>query len=161
MMRRTLQGLMLSWVAPLFACLSPIELADGSALELSVTDPALLDEIRSLVAVMYFNPNEQNPCRLLLAEDLSSLAARDPLASQAFDAHPAEDDAAGHTFGNVGASGPYTFLLLGSTRSRAELAAPPLASAMGSVIAMGCEEIEVLQGSRYDLRLTLFPVGLK
>lgn len=149
-------------VAVVGGCLSPITLEDGSQVELAVTDPELAAELESLVAVMYFNPGGDNGCAALLDEDLDALHARQPRANQAFPARPEEEGGGTHTFGNVGASGDYSFLLLGSVRPRAALSGDaPLLAARGSVVAAGCEELQVLQNHRYDLPLTLFPAGLR
>lgn len=142
-------------------CLAPIELHDGSQVQLAVTDPEIVDELESLIAVMYFDPNGANACADLVDDDLDGLVERGPRANQAVPARPGEDGGGEHAFGNVGAGGPHSFLLLGSVRPVAELGREPLANARGSVIAVGCEELEVLQNRRYDLPVTLFPAGLR
>lgn len=146
--------------ACLGGCLAPIELEDGGGVSLAVTDPGLLEEIETLVVVLYYNQTGAYPCAELIDETPEALAAR------ATDAQPvaAQEVAAkgpGHVFGNISASGDYSFLVLGSTLSTSRFGPEPLAAASGNVVAVGCEELRVLQRERYDLALTLFPAGLR
>jgi hypothetical protein len=137
-----------------------VELVGGTA-ELAATAPELIDEMQSVVAVVFYNFGGENACAELVDAPLDDIAAREPFARQAV---PLEDTVGlGHTFGNIGASGDYSFLLLGSFRETGALlaGADPILAARGSVIAIGCEEQRVLQNYRYDLPITLFPAGVR
>lgn len=148
-----------------------VDLGAGET-RLALTDPALLDPLKSFVALMYFNPDGLNSCADLVDASLSDLDARKPLASQVV-ALEGENGSDEHAFGNVGESGVHSFLLLGSLKPKGLLrfeeedangeptSSNPLVEAEGSVIAIGCEEVDVRQYQRFDVAISLFPAGLR
>lgn len=148
-------GLATSCEAP---TLHEIDLGAGT-LRLPLTDPALVGELGSVITLMYLNLGGMNPCADLVDASVDQLAERGPSARQAIDLSSSSH----HAFGNIGAGGDYSFLLLGSTKPHGAIASQPdlLAAARGSVVAMGCEEVYVRQNYRFDVPITLFPAGLR
>lgn len=161
----------------LSACAAPpprdlaLDLGVGEA-RLALTDPTLLEPLKSFVALMYWNPDGLNACADLVDEDLAQLDARGPLASQVV-ALEGENGSDEHAFGNVAESGVHSFLLLGSLKPKGLLkfevdgesgeasSSNPLVEGRGSVIAVGCEEVDVRQYQRFDVPISLFPAGLR
>lgn len=161
----------------LFGCGAPaprtleLDLGVGTA-RLALTDPALVRPLKSFVALMYFNPDGLNACADLVDADLAELRDRGPLASQVV-ALEGEGKSGEHAFGNVGESGVHSFLLLGSLKPKGLLkfalegengepqSSDPLVECAGSVIAVGCEEVDVRQYQRFDVPISLFPAGLR
>lgn len=167
-------ALALSTAASGFGCSPPspreiaIDLGAGEA-RLALTDPALLEPLKSFVALMYWNPDGLNACADLVDEDLAALDARGPLASQVV-ALEGEAGSDAHAFGNVAEGGVHSFLLLGSLKPKGLLKfeleggaqrSNPLVEGEGSVIAVGCEEVDVRQYQRFDVPISLFPAGLR
>lgn len=148
-----------------------LDLGVGQA-RLALTDPALLAPLKSFVALMYFNPDGLNACADLVDADLAALHERGPLATQvvALEGESGSDE---HAFGNVAESGVHSFLLLGSLKPKGLLkfeveggngtaaSSNPLIEGSGSVIAVGCEEVDVRQYQRFDVPISLFPAGLR
>jgi hypothetical protein len=151
------------------ACGSPLvtlDLVDGT-LELAATEPALLDESRTLVAAMF--DSSTAPCDLLLDMDVTTLAATSAAqagaAAQAFTLeNDAQCETETHVFGRVDEPKRYSYLMLGSTLPCGENFAnvdDDIAASQGSVIAIGCRERDIAAGETVQLRITLFPAGLR
>lgn len=150
----------------------PLELDLGvGTTRLALTDPALVAPLQSFIALMYFNPDGLNACADLVDASLEELKERGPLASQVV-ALEGEGSSDQHAFGNVGENGVHSFLLLGSRKPKGHLRFPiegangvetsdPLVEGAGSVIAIGCEEVDVRQYQRFDVPISLFPAGLR
>lgn len=167
--RRLMVVVTLALLAP--SCTPPprtldVDLGVGQA-KLAITDATLLEPLKSFVALMYYNPDGLNACADLVDAPLADLDARGPLASQVV-ALEGENGSDEHAFGNVGASGVHSFLLLGSLKPKGLLkfevtggSSNPLEEGIGSVIAVGCEEVFVRQYQRFDVAISLFPAGLR
>jgi len=170
------------------ASIGLVEIADTGELSVGLTDGALFDELETVLLMMYFDPNGENSCGSLVDDGTASLNDRAPTARQAIAVRGAgaRDD---HVFGNIPASGRYSFVMLGSHRRAADFrggdvcsvdadcaselcrggtegmrcdrAENPLALAVGTVVAVGCEEITVVQTFRTVLSVRLFPAGLR
>ncbi len=148
-----------------------VDLGPGQA-RLAISDPALLEPLKSFIALMYWNPDGLNACADLVDTSLQDLEARGPLASQVVSLE-GDDSSDEHAFGNVGESGVHSFLLLGSLKpkgllrfqvddgSGATVSSNPLVEGHASVIAVGCEEVDVRQFQRFDVPISLFPAGLR
>jgi hypothetical protein len=176
-------------IGVLGACRPPaaaltIDVAETGEATLAITDEALLGEVDTLLALMYFNHEGANSCSALVDESVQALTGRGPLARQAL-ATTGPDATLDHSFGNIGASGEHSFLLLGSfrpsrdfrggascsvntdcasgscVRSVCARADDPLELAAGNVVAVGCEEFFVVQNFRAELPIRLFPTGLR
>ena len=160
----------LALAASLVACqpapTSELAFADGRV-QLAATDPGVLDEAESFVIAMFFGPSGGNSCGELLDMSMSELAAlrvdqQDTSSSQVKPARDEDGEPGAHAFGRIGAPGRYSYLLVASRRGEGEYTdAEPLAGAAGSVFAIGCQEVEVRIGQRHDLRIVLFPAGLR
>lgn len=143
-----------------------LDLHDGSRLRLAMTDPGLASRVGTYIAAMFLvgEGEAARGCRALLdysLEELEDHRRQQPLsaAAQAFQVNEAID---AHAFGAVHFDGLHAFLVLGSLRPDIERTEPmPLREAQGTVIAMGCREIEVSPGDRFDLDVVLFPAGLR
>lgn len=71
-------------------------------------------------------------------------------------------DATSHVFGDVPAGVPVAFLVLASAADRDALGARiDFADLSGSVFGVACRDYRAEGGTRHDLPLTLFPVGLR
>lgn len=142
-----------------------LDLVDG-ALELAATEPALLDESRTLIAAMF--DAQTAACADLLEMDIATLAATSAAQAGAAQAFTLEDDAQceadSHVFGRVDEPKRYSYLMLGSTLPCGETFADAdddIAAAAGSVIAIGCRERDIEAGETVQLRITLFPAGMR
>lgn len=170
------------------APMSLIEITETGEMRVGLTDGLLFDELETVLLMMYFDPNGDNSCASLVDDDVAALNDRAPTARQAIALRGsgARDD---HVFGNIPASGRYSFVMLGSHRRSADFrggdtcsvnadcsselcragtegmrcdrAEDPLALAVGNVVAVGCEEITVVQTFRTVLSVRLFPAGLR
>jgi len=144
-----------------------VTVGDFAEVELALTDPGLLGEIETFVAVNYFVPAGSR-CADLLELDTSSLddisRTQEPISgAMAVPARDAEGAVGRHGFGGIYAPGEYSFMLLGSTKPFTSYTerGRPLEEAAGTVIAMGCRDVMVLNDERQDLRLNLFPAGVR
>lgn len=166
-MRAFVVALSLSLVG-LCACEAPLVETDLGRLELGLTNPTLLEEVNTLVALMFANEGGNASCAALVNATPNALKAREPAAVQALskDEPACRGTGGAHTFGRVDPAGPYTFVLLGSVRPFCEIETEDaevsaLDAVRGTVIAVGCEELEVQWNERYDIQLALFPAGLR
>jgi hypothetical protein len=165
-----------------------IEIAPTGEVTAALTEAALYDELETALILMYYDPNGDNSCAALVDEGIAALNDRAPLARQAvpLKGPQARDD---HVFGKIAASGRYSFMLLGSHRRERDFrggdacqvnadcaselcrsttdglqcarAEDPLALALGNVVAIGCEEVNVVQTFRTIMPVRLFPAGLR
>lgn len=146
-----------------------IDIADGT-LELAVTDPALVDAIATYIAIMIPQTGDEPlTCEDYLEMSIDELVQARSLstgsAAQAFTV--GGDDACVdelYVFGNVDSPGSYSYLLLGSTQpcdAYFGAAQDDVAAAEGSVIAIGCRDREIAAGESVNLKITLFPSGLR
>lgn len=148
-------------------------------IRLAMTNPTLVSEAGAYLAAMYFIPAGAG-CAQLFEMSLPELAAmRAELtqpavslaSSQAWPANPTGDESASHTFGKIEAWGDYAFLVMASRLVKSSSGGDfvdadstpggELSVAEGSVFAMGCTEERVEPGKRLDLKLTLFPSGIR
>ena len=147
--------------ASLSAC-APLAAIDLGAhdVTLSATDAALFESLRSLVFTFYDAEKAANACATLVNLPTADLdnGERAPEAVQALDLDTRRIE---HTFGavDVDAATTKAFLVLGSP----DLvdAADPLADliARNGVTAIGCHDLVVEPGTRYDVPIVLFPAG--
>lgn len=165
-----------------------IEIAESGQVSLAVTEAELFDELRTLIVLMYFDPNGEHSCAALVDEGVQALNDRVPSARQAV-ALRGEEASDSHVFGAIPASGRYSFLLLGSHRAETDFrggeecqvnadcasglcrerdgvlscdrAEDVLSLAVGNVVAVGCEELNVVQTYRTIMPVRLFPAGLR
>lgn len=146
---------------------SSVDFGETATAELALTDPALMNEVRTLVAATFFVPAGQGCVELLelSGAELDAVSeAQEPIAgAMAIPALDAEGEAGRHGFGGIYAPGEYAFMLLGSTRPFAEYPerGRPLEEAAGTIVAMGCRQASVLNDERQDLKITLFPAGVR
>ncbi len=148
-------------------------------LRLAATNPTLVTEAGSYLAAMFFvpagagctqlfdmTPEEMGQLRFDLTLPAVSLAS-----SQAWPAHPVEGESDSHTFGKIEAWGEYAFVVMASRLRKgggvdafADVENDPggeLRLADGTVFAMGCTQETVEAGKRLDLKLTLYPAGIR
>lgn len=128
---------------------------DGeSPVVLSAFDPELLVEAGTFV----FSFSKTRTCADIVdraPDEIAELLAAEDAPVQALDPSVGE-----HVFGKVTPDVPIAYFVLASTTSeigeRVELAA-----LKGTVLAVGCRDLSVKSGTRQDLPITLFPVGLR
>jgi hypothetical protein len=92
-------------------------------------------------------------------------AAQAGAAAQAFTLeNDAQCETDNHVFGRVDEPKRYSYLMLGSTLPCGESFADAdddIAAAAGSVVAIGCRERDIQAGETVQLRITLFPAGMR
>ena len=139
----------------LASCAPPVAftLSAGNTVELAVTDPGLFAAVDGLVVSLYANQGGQAPCSELVNLDVDDMVLRGPLSETGLAKSNAD---LGHIFGAIRAGGPHSVLILGTDGISD---AQTLAAASGNVIAIGCEEVSVVQDQRSNISLTLFPAG--
>jgi hypothetical protein len=151
--------LLLSVVALLVGCERrplPVVEVGGNTAQLAVTDEALVDAIDSFSALLFQNQQGQKPCPDLLAMSVAELQAAEPVVNLSL----AKDDVdAGVIFGSIRTGGLHSFLILGAAGGGDTPIT--LENADGKIIAVGCEELEVVQDQRRSIQVTLFPAGLR
>jgi hypothetical protein len=129
---------------------------------LAATDPALLERGKMFV----FSFSSTNRCGDLVNLDPAGIAAavaaeQPPAPLQALE--PRSGEAVEHVFGNVPPNVEVAFFVLASALGRADLPQQrvTIAALQGSVFAIGCRDFTAPSGTRHDLPLSLFPVGLR
>lgn len=157
-------------------------------LKLAMTDPGLIAEAGSYLGAAYFADGDSLGCLELLRMTTAELATyRSELvqgdvalaATQAWPADPIANrtdpfnpEPSTHTFGALRGWGKYAFVVLASRLVKhyesgdypfgeAGAAADDLAFASGTVFAMGCTEAQVIPGERLDIRVVLYPAGMR
>jgi hypothetical protein len=158
-MKRACLALLLA-VAPI-ACSTPpsVEFA-GESFALRATDEALFASLRSLVFFLYPGEAGVSSCRELLdlPVDVLDDAPRAPIAVQAIDLTTGRAE---HTFGaiEVAEAGTRSFLVLGTTATVEGEDVLASLRETKSVTAIGCSDVVVAQGTRFDVPIVLFPAG--
>ncbi len=123
---------------------------------LAAVEPALLESARLLM----FSFTTASACGDLV--DLSPAAIGEALPEDAPRQAVDHDGDVSHVFGDVPADTPVAFLVLASAASREELDERiDFADLGGTVFALACRDYRATGGTRVDLPLTLFPVGLR
>lgn len=124
---------------------------------LAAVDPSLLETAQLLV----FSFSTTQPCEELV--DLAPAEIGAALADENAPLQPLENrQGTSHVFGDVPAGVPLAFFVLASAATRGELGQRiDFADLGGTVFAMACRDFEAAGGTRNDLPLTLFPVGLR
>ena len=147
-------ALVLACSAPLASCVGAVDAS--SPVLLGALDPTLLAGARSLV----FSFSQTQTCADLVDRSPAQIgealaAAEENAPLQILDATSDE-----HVFGKVDPDVPTAYFVLASTRSDFDqrVAFDDLA---GTVFAVGCRDFAAPSGTRHDLPLTLFPVGLR
>lgn len=137
-------------------CQGAIRSGDGP-LSLAAVDPDLLENARTLV----FSFSSTRSCGELV--DRSPAAIGEALSGENVPLQPVDNDGdVSHVFGDVPADVPVAFLVLASAASRDEIGQRiELADLSGTVFALACRDHRATGGTRVDLPLTLFPVGLR
>ncbi|HEY4221708.1 MAG TPA: hypothetical protein VGO62_10200 [Myxococcota bacterium] len=130
-----------------------LDSGDGSS-SLAATDPALIENARSLI----FSFSTKKTCADLVDLGPAEIAAA--LASEAAPSQIIAPTEEFHVFGKVPPNTPIAYFVLASSSPKP--AAPVgLETFRGSVFAMGCRDFNAPSGTRHDLPLTMFPVGLR
>ena len=156
-MRTLLAGAALGLLTTLaVGCQGAVLEGDGP-LTLAAVDPELLENARLLA----FSFSTATSCAELV--DRSPRAIGEVLAGESAPLQVVEvGDATSHVFGDVPAGVPVAFLALASAAERdARGARLDLADLGGSVFGGACRDYRAEGGTRHDLPLTLFPVGLR
>lgn len=137
-------------------CRGAVMAGDGP-MTLAAVDPDLLESAR--VLLFFFTASKT--CADLV--ELSPAGMGDLLAGEDFSQQAVEnDDDVHHVFGDVPADSPVAFMVLASSASRDQLGQRiELADLSGTVFALACRDHLATGGTRVDLPLTLFPVGLR
>ncbi len=138
------------------ACRGAVVSGDGP-LSLAAVDPALLENARLLV----FSFSTMHTCADLVDRSPGSMGQR--LAGEDAPVQAVDNDGAvSHVFGDVPADEPAAFIVLASSAARDELGERvELGDLSGTAFAVGCRDYRAQAGTRVDLPLTLFPVGLR
>ena len=138
------------------SCRGAVQSGDGP-LTLAAVDPDLLETARLLV----FSFSTTMTCGVLV--DRSPSGIGDVLADEDVPLQPVENDGdVSHVFGDVPANTPVAFLVLASSVDRSELGQRiDFADLSGTVFAVACRDYQAIAGTRADLPMTLFPVGLR
>lgn len=143
-------------VVGLGGCRGAVVGGDGP-LTLAAVDPALLENARLLV----FSFSTTRACADLVDRSPSGMGALLEGEDVPLQAVEPEDEV-NHVFGDVPPDAPVAFLVLASSAARDELDQRiELADLTGTVFGVGCRDYRAVAGSRVDLPLTLFPVGLR
>ncbi len=149
-----------------------IQLTAGTA-SLAQTDPSLIDALGSYIFLAFFNAaaDADYSCKALVNRPILDLKGPGMVGIQVTDAVENGGEGSDHTFGQLTPPGPYSFLVLGSTKRRKidgreirenYLEKPENAdAAVGSVVAIGCVEEDVRLETGLDLDIVLFPAGLR
>lgn len=143
-------------VGALGACQGGVIEGEGP-ITLAAVDPALLENARLLM----FSFSVTTSCEGLI--DLSPSGIGEALAAEDPPRQPADNDGeVSHVFGDVPANVPIAFLVLASSAEREQLGQRvDFADLTGTVFGIACRDYQATPGTRYDLPMTLFPVGLR
>lgn len=148
-------------VAACCSCGAPppgFALVDGETATLAATDPQLVDALQSLTFLFFNDADGDNGCAALVEQDAAGLNARNPVSHQGINVEDRQE----HAFGAIQGEGRRSFVVLGSVRAlSAAEQADPLPVLGGSVVAIGCRELDVVEGQRFHLPVVLFPAGLR
>lgn len=150
----------LAWTLALAAllggCQGGVLVGDGP-MTLAAVDPDLLETARLLV----FSFSTTQPCAELV--DRSPTAIGEALAGEDAPLQPVENSGeVSHVFGDVPPGTPVAFLVLASAANRDELGQRiDFMDLSGTVFGVACRDYQPAGGTRNDLPMTLFPVGLR
>jgi hypothetical protein len=125
-----------------------------SPVTLQAFDPELLTDARTLV----FSFSTTRVCADLM--DLAPDALGELLQDEEPPLQLLDGASQEHVFGKVTPDVPIAYFVLASARSDFGQAVA-LRDLKGTVFGMACRELEVKSGTRQDLPMTLFPVGLR
>lgn len=149
-------------VALSFALLGLLAISCGGGVDasspvlLGALDPDLLVNARSLVFTFSTTQTCADLVDLSPAEMGSALEdAQENAPLQRLDASASE-----HVFGKVDPDVPIAYFVLASVRAELD-PQDGLSALTGSVFAFGCRDFLAPSGSRHDLPITLFPIGLR
>lgn len=154
-MTRALRSLAASSLLALAAsCAGAVDAS--SPVVLAALDPTLLSGARTLV----FSFSKTQTCADIV--DLSPAEIGDVLEAAPENAplQLLDPSTVEHVFGKVDPGVPIAYFVFASTKTDFDqrVAFGDLA---GTVFAMGCRDFTAPSGTRFDLPLTLFPVGLR
>lgn len=138
------------------ACQGGVESGDGP-LSLAAVDPDLL----ARASLLIFSFATTAACADIVDASPSQIGAA--LAAENAPLQPVENGPdVSHVFGDVPPDTPVSFLVLATSANRAQLGARiDFADLSGTVFGVGCRDLEAPGGTRHDLLMTLFPVGLR
>ena len=148
-----------------------LDLEQGQ-LRLAMTEPDLVTAINTWVAAVYYVDEDGPGCAELLdmvPSELERERQRQPTTAAAAP-FTLSDDRNAVDFGRVEPAGLRALVMLGSTRelgdqtvaeSELDPAAQILPQLGGSVIAIGCRELEIEADRRFSADVVLFPAGLR
>lgn len=125
-----------------------------SPVSLAAADPAILSNAATLI----FSFSKNHTCKELV--DLGPAEIGALIAPEGAPLQLLERSSREHVFGKVDPGIPIAFFVLASTKVDAN-AHVDLGQFRGSVFAMGCRDFAAASGTRHDLPLTLFSVGLR
>ena len=136
------------------SCAGAVEMS--SPILLGASEADLLTKARSLV----FSLSTTRTCADLV--DLSPSQIDSALAEAGEDApvQVLSAPSSEHVFGKVDPTVPIAYFVLASAKTVAD-APLALSDLAGSVFAIGCRDFQAPSGSKHDLPITLFPLGLR
>lgn len=126
----------------------------NNPVSLSAFDPELLVDTKTFV----FSFSTTKTCADLM--DLAPDALDDALASEQAPLQLLAPGVDEHVFGKVTPDVPIAYFVLASAKGDLGQLVQ-LRDFKGTVFAMGCRDLTVRSGTRQDLPITLFPVGLR
>ena len=130
--------------------------ADGS-LGLAATDPSIVTDAATII----FSFSTTKACKDLVdlgPVEIGTLLAPEGAPLQTEPAHSSE--ASAHVFGRVPPGKSIAYFVLASSRANAPERVS-FADFKGTVFAIACRDFNADSGTRHDLPMTLFPVGLR
>lgn len=141
-------------LALLAGCSGVIE--GSSPVLLAALDPDLLREADTLL----FSFSKTQTCSDLVDRSPAEISALLEDAEENAPLQPIEPTAPEHVFGRVEPNVPTAYFVLASAKTDL---GPRLAFAdfTNTVFAFGCRDFAAPSGTRHDLPITLFPIGLR
>ncbi len=127
---------------------------DAGPVSLASKDQALLDNASALI----FSFSTAHTCADLV--DLPPSAIGELLAPEGAPLQILDANAADHVFGKVPPDVPIAYFVLASSQAT-DNQRVAFDQFTGTVFAVGCRDFSAPSGTRHDLPLTLFPVGLR
>ena len=125
-----------------------------SPVALGAIDPDLITNAQALI----FSFSTTKTCKDLVdlgPEEIGTLLAPEGAPLQIL-----PPDSVDHVFGKVPPDKPIAYFVLASSRANLNQRVE-FAQFKGSVFAVGCRDFSAPSGTRHDLPITLFPVGLR
>jgi hypothetical protein len=145
---------------------------DNGQLRLAMTEPDLVTAINTWVAAIYHVDDDGPGCHDLIdmvPSELERERQRQP-SSAAAAAFTLADDRSGIDFGRVEPAGARALVMLGSTRELGDQTVGDgeldpsqqiLPQLTGSIVAIGCRELQIESDRRFAADVVLFPAGLR